>query len=46
MPVVEGRRPVMRLLRDGLQSGAWQWALVKSVPRAARRSMFGVFACG
>ena len=35
MPVVEGRSPVSRLERDGLQSGAWQWALAKSVPRCA-----------
>ena len=46
MPVEPGRRPVRTLDRDGLHSGAWQWALVNSVPRAARRSMFGVFACG
>ena len=32
MPVVLGRSPVMTLERDGLQSGAWQWALVNSVP--------------
>ena len=38
--------PVSTLVRDGLQSGAWQWALVKSVPRRASASMFGVFACG
>src|SRR5688500_19327237 len=36
----------MRLVRDGLHIGAWQWALVKVTPRAARRSRFGVFACG
>ena len=42
MPVVEGRNPVIRLLREGLQSGDWQWALVKSVPRLASASMFGV----
>src|SRR4051812_35690928 len=46
MPVDDGRRPVSRLDRDGLQSGAWQWALVNRVPRLARRSMFGVLACG
>jgi len=33
-------------VRDGLQSGAWQCALRKMVPRAARRSIFGVFASG
>src|SRR6185437_11900595 len=36
----------MMLDRDGLHSGAWQWALRNSVPREARPSMFGVFACG
>ena len=46
MPVVEGRKPVKRLLREGLQSGDWQWALLNSVPRAASRSMLGVRACG
>src|SRR3954470_16176130 len=44
MPVDDGRRPVSRLDRDGLQSGAWQWALENSVPRRARASMLGVFA--
>src|SRR4051812_2216472 len=34
------------LEREGLQSGAWQCALAKSVPRLASRSMFGVFAWG
>ena len=46
MPVVEGRSPVIKLVREGLHNGAWQWALVKSVPRFASRSMFGVFTCG
>ena len=46
MPVVVGRRPESKLVRDGLHSGAWQWALVKSMPRRARRSMFGVKAWG
>src|SRR5688572_1968075 len=46
MPVLDGRRPVIRLARDGLHSGAWQWALANSVPRAASASMCGVFACG
>ena len=46
MPVVEGRSPVSRLARDGLHRGDWQCALRNTVPRAARRSMFGVCACG
>lgn len=46
MPVVEGRSPSIRLVRDGLHSGACAWAFVKSVPRASSRSMFGVRACG
>ncbi len=46
MPVVEGLRPVIKLVRDGLHKGAWQWALVKVVPFAAKRSMYGVFTCG
>ena len=29
IPVVDGRRPVNRLARDGVHTGAWQWALVK-----------------
>src|SRR5262245_39386586 len=36
----------MTLVRDGLQSGAWQWALVNTIPRAARRSRCGVLTCG
>ena len=36
MPVVDGRRPVSTLVRDGLHSGAWQWALVNSVPRGGQ----------
>src|SRR5688572_25777058 len=46
MPVEDGRRPVIRLARDGLQSGDWQWAFVNSVPRFASASMCGVFTCG
>src|SRR5688500_3763864 len=45
-PDVCGRTPVMSAARDGLHAGAGQWARVKSMPRFARRSMFGVFACG
>ena len=46
MPVVPGRRPDMRLHRDGLHSGAWQWALAKVTPFAASRAMLGVRASG
>jgi len=35
MPVEEGLSPVSSELREGLHSGAWQCALVNSVPRAA-----------
>ena len=34
------------LAREGLQTGDWQWALLNSTPRAASRSICGVFACG
>ena len=44
--MVDGRNPLSKLEREALQPGAEQWALVKSVPRLARRSMFGVRACG
>ena len=40
-----GRRrpqPGEHLVRDGLHSGLWQWALVNRVPRAASRSIWGV----
>ena len=33
-------------MREGLHIVPWQWALVKSVPRAASRSMLGVRDCG
>ena len=46
MPVVDGRKPVSKLEREALQLGAEQWAFVKSNPRLAKRSMFGVRACG
>jgi hypothetical protein len=46
MPVVDGRKPVSKLEREALQPGAEQWAFVKSNPRLAKRSMFGVRACG
>lgn len=36
----------MKLVREGLQIGAWQWALVNRTPRSARRSIFGVLASG
>src|SRR6056297_2091743 len=46
MPLVDGSKPEKRLARLGPQMGAWQWALVNSVPRDAKRSMFGVRASG
>jgi len=46
MPVLVGRKPSIRLVREGLQSGDWQCALRKSVPRWAKASRFGVFASG
>ena len=33
MPVVDGRRPVSVATREGLQTGAEQWALLNSIPR-------------
>ena len=36
----------MIAVRDGLQSGAAQWACSKRTPLRASLSMFGVFACG
>ncbi len=36
----------MMLVREGLQMGAWQWALVNSTPRRASRSIFGVWVSG
>lgn len=46
MPEVVGRRPDMKLVRDGRQIGAWQWALVNRTPRLASRSILGVDAWG
>ena len=46
MPVVEGRMPLMKAVRDGLQSGAGHCALRKVTPRAASLSRLGVLACG
>ena len=46
MPVVDGSKPVIRLEREGEQIGAWQCALVKSVPCDASRSIFGVMVLG
>ena len=34
------------LAREGLHTGAWQWALLKRTPRAANRSILGVLAWG
>ena len=38
--------PVKTAVREGLQAGASQWALVKSTPVAAKRSRFGVLDWG
>lgn len=46
MPVVDGRSPISKLVREALQPGAVQWALVNNMPLLASRSMFGVIACG
>lgn len=46
MPVVDGRSPISRLVRDALHPGAVQWALVNNSPRSASLSIFGVTACG
>ena len=46
MPVVVGRKLSSRLVREGLQRGDWQWALMNVVPRAASRSRCGVLAIG
>src|SRR5437868_2774013 len=45
-PEVEGRNPVIKEARDGLHTGAAQYALVNSMPLAASRSMFGVLTSG
>lgn len=44
IPVVDGRKPVIKEALDGPHKGAWQCASVKETPMAANRSMFGVFA--
>ena len=46
MPEVLGEMPVMMAVREGLQAVAGQWALLKRMPLAARRSRFGVMVCG
>ena len=35
MPVFEGSSPQIMLTLEGLQIGAWQWAFMKTEPRAA-----------
>ena len=45
-PILLLLNPLRRLLRDGLQVGALQWALENETPRAAKPSMFGVLLCG
>jgi hypothetical protein len=39
--VVFGRRPVRKLMRDGLHTAIWQYARVKTVPDAASDAMAG-----
>src|SRR5262245_56828914 len=46
MPEVDGCRPDMRAVREGLQTGAAHWALANLTPRRARRSRLGVTGCG
>ena len=41
-PSTKAAAPHSKLIREGLHIVPWQWAFVKSMPRAARRSMFGV----
>ena len=41
-PLVLGRRPVSVATRDGFQATEMQYAWLKSVPRLAKRSRFGV----
>lgn len=38
-----GRRPVSSEVRDGLQSGYWQWARSNRAPWRVSRSIFGVW---
>src|SRR5262245_18133215 len=45
-PVVNGRSPDINAARDGLQTGAAQYARLNESPIFAIRSRFGVFACG
>lgn len=42
MPCRAGLSPVSTLARVGEQSGLAEYARVNVIPRAARRSMFGV----
>ena len=43
---MEGSSEVIRLAREGLQTGAWQCAFVNNTPRFAKRSILGVRAWG
>ena len=45
-PLVSGRRPLKKETRLGLQSGYWAYARSNLTPRAASRSIWGVFATG
>ena len=44
--MVDGRNPSKTDVRDGLQTGAWQWALINRVPLLASLSKLGVLTCG
>jgi len=41
IPLVSGRTPLSRLARVGPQTACWQYALSKSRPRRASRSILG-----
>src|SRR6476661_2384355 len=46
MPVVDGRMPLRKAVRDGLHNGAAHIAFRKVMPRPASLSRLGVFVCG
>src|SRR5688572_9815280 len=46
MPVRKGCWPLNTAALEGQQSGEAQWVLAKTMPRLARRSMWGVLTCG
>lgn len=45
-PVLSGLKEVMNEFRDGLHTGCWQYAFVKTVDFAAKASRWGVIALG